>query len=73
MKKKKERKKKKKELEMVVAGLKPGNYGLRISRLSTELPKPTTTLFVTKYVFIYNMASQTYDLRPVQSHNSNFD
>ena len=29
--------------------------------------------FVTKYVFIFNMASRTYDLRPVQSLNSNFD
>ena len=69
----KERKGKKKELLMVVAGLEPGIYGLRNSHLTTELPKPNTTTFVTKYVFLFNMASQTHDLRPVQSHNSNFD
>ena len=74
MKKKKERKKEKKKKRVtVVTGLEPGNYGLRNSRLTTELLKPTTTPFVTKYVFIFNMASRTYDLRPVQSHNSNFD
>ena len=39
---KKERKKKKKHLMVVVAaGFEPGIYGLRNSRLTTELPKPT--------------------------------
>ena len=47
---------------MVVAGFEPGNYGLRNSRLTTELPKPTATTLVTKYVFIFNMASRT--IRP---------
>ena len=27
---------------MVVAGLEPRNYGLRTSRLTTELPKPAS-------------------------------
>ena len=58
---------------MEVAGFEPGNYELRNSRLTTELPKPTTTTSVTKYVLIFNMASRTIDLRPLQSHNSNFD
>ena len=31
---------------MVVAGFEPGIYVLRNSRLTTELPKPTTTLWV---------------------------
>ena len=48
MKKKKERKKEK--LLMVAAGFEPGIYGLRNLRLTTELPKPTTT-YVTKYIF----------------------
>ena len=58
MKKKKERKKEKKKLLMVVAGFEPGNCGLRNSRLTTELPKPTTSTHVTKYLFIFNMASR---------------
>ena len=62
MKKKKERKKEKKNLLLVVAGLEPKNYGLQNSCLTTELPKPTTTTIVTKYVFIFNMASRT--IRP---------
>ena len=57
----------------MVTGLELGIDGLRNSRLPTELPKPTTTTFVTKYEFVFNMASRTYDLRPVQSLNSNFD
>ena len=71
--KRKKKEKKKKLLMVVVAGFEPGNYGLRNSRLTTELPKPTTTTSVTKYVLIFNMASRTIDLRPLQSHNSNFD
>ena len=59
MKKKKERRKK---ILMVVAGFEPGIYGLRNSRLPTELPKPNTIHKVTKYVFIFNMASRT--IRP---------
>ena len=61
MKKKKERKKerKKKKLLMVVARLEPGIYGLRNSRLTTELPKTTSPMYITKYVFIFNMASRT--------------
>ena len=47
---------------MVVARFDPGTYGLQNSRLTTKLPKPTTTTYVTKYVFIFNMASQT--IRP---------
>ena len=47
---------------MVVAGFEPRNYGLRNPRHTTELPKPTTTAFLTKYVFIFNMASRT--IRP---------
>ena len=43
----------------MVAGFEPGNFGLRNPRLTTELPKPTTTTSVTKYVFIFNMASRT--------------
>ena len=61
MKKKKEKKKKKKLL-MVVAGFDPETYGLQNSRLTTELPKPTTNTYITKYVFIFNMASRT--IRP---------
>ena len=57
MKKKTEEKKSK--LLMVVAGFDPGTFWLRNSRLTTELPKPTTTTHVTKYVFIFNMASRT--------------
>ena len=34
---------------MVVAGFEPGIYGLRNSRLTTELPKPTSLMYVTKY------------------------
>ena len=60
MKKKKERKKK---LLMVVTGFEPGIYGLRNSRLTTELPNPTSTMYITKYVFIFNMASRT--IRPL--------
>ena len=56
---------------MVVSGFELGIYGLRNSRLTTEVPKPTPTTDITKYVFIFNMASLT--IRPVQSHNSNFD
>ena len=47
---------------MVVAGFEPGKFGLRNSRLTTELLKPTTTTYVTKYVFIFKMASRT--IRP---------
>ena len=47
---------------MVMAGFDPGTYGLRNSRLTTELPKPTSTTYFTKYVFIFNMASRT--IRP---------
>ena len=55
MKKKKERKKEEEEKKplMVVAGFEPGIYGLRISRLTTELPKPTSPMYNTKYVCIY--------------------
>ena len=63
MKKKEERKKEKKKHLMVVAGFEPGIYGLRNSRLTTELPKPTSLMYVTKYVFIFNMASRT--IRPL--------
>ena len=59
MKKKKEKKKTKKKLLIGVAGFDPGTYGLQNSRLTTELPKQTTTTFITKYVFIFNMASRT--------------
>ena len=37
-------------------------YGLQNSRLTAELPKPSTNTYVTKYVFIFNMASRT--IRP---------
>ena len=64
MKKKKERKKKKKLLMVVVvAGFEPEIYRLRNSRLTTELPKPTSPMYITKYVFIFNMASRT--IRPL--------
>ena len=48
---------------MVVAGFEPGIYGLRNSRLTTELPKPISPMNITKYVFIINMASRT--IRPL--------
>ena len=48
---------------MVVAGFEPGIYGLQNSRLTTELPKPTSPTQITKYVFIFNMASRT--IRPL--------
>ena len=47
-KRKKKKKKKKKKLLMVVAGFEPGIYGLRNSRLTTELPKPTSTTYTYK-------------------------
>ena len=50
---------------MVLARFEPGIYGLRNSRITTELPKPTTTTAVTKYVLIFNMASRT--IRPSTS------
>ena len=59
MKKKKEKKRK---LLMVVAGFDPETYGLQNSRLTAELPKLSTNTYVTKYVFIFNMASRT--IRP---------
>ena len=74
MKKKKERKKEeknKKKRLMMVTGLEPGINGLRNSRLTWATE--TNYNYITKYVFIFNMASRTYDLRPVQSLNSNFD
>ena len=63
-KKKKKEKKKEKKLQMMVARFEPGTYGLRNSRLTTKLPKPTAFMYayVTKYVFIFNMASRT--IRP---------
>ena len=48
---------------MVLAGIEPGIYGLRNSRLTTELPKPALPMESTKYVFIFNMASRT--IRPL--------
>ena len=45
-----------------MVGFDPGTYGLRNPRLTTELPKLDTNLCVTKYVFIFNMASRT--IRP---------
>ena len=65
MKKKKERKKeKKKKLLMVVAGFEPGIYGLRNSRLTTELPKPISPKYVTKYIYVqYGVSDHTtFDL-----------
>ena len=44
---------------MVVAGFEAGIYGLRNSRLNYELPKPTSPICITKYVFLFNMASWT--------------
>ena len=68
---KKQKKEKKRKLLMVVAGFDPGTYWLRNSRLTTELPKPTTTTYVTMYLYsIWRLGP--YDLRPAQSHNSNF-
>ena len=56
MKKKKERKKeRKKNLLMVVAGFEPGIYEIRNSCLTTELPKPSSPMYVTKYVFIFKI------------------
>ena len=49
---------------MVVAGLEPGNYGLQHSRLTTELPKPTTTALV-KNMYLYSiwpLGHTTFDL-----------
>ena len=67
---------------MVVAGFEPGYYGFRNLHLTTELPKPTTTIYVTKYVFIirYGISDHTtFDLcnptipilikKPYQMHN----
>ena len=71
MKKKKERKKKK--LSMVVAGFEPGIYEFQNSRLTAELPNPTTIAQYKKYVFIFNMASRTIRPSTCVSHNSNFD
>ena len=48
---------------MVVAGFEPGICGLRNSHFTTELPKPTSRMYITKYVFIFNMASWT--IRPL--------
>ena len=57
------RKKKKKKKTCNGGGrFDPGTFGLHISRFTTELPKPTTITYVTKYVFIFNMASRT--IRP---------
>ena len=61
-KRKKKKKKKKRQLQMVMVGFDPGTYGLRNSRLTTELPKMNANLQVTKYAFIFNMASRT--IRP---------
>ena len=58
-KKKERKKKKKKKLLMVVAGFEPWIYGLWNSRLTTELQKPTSPMYITKYIFIFNMASRT--------------
>ena len=56
----------------MVAGFKPGNYGLQNSRLAAELPEPTATSLQNMYLYsIWRLGP--YDLRPVQSHNSNFD
>ena len=54
---------------MVVAGFDPGTFGLRNSRLTTELPKHSL-----QNMYLYSIwRLGPYDLRPVQSHNSNFD
>ena len=47
---------------MVVAGLESGNYGLWISRLTTELPELTTTSFGYK-ICIYIQYGVS-DIRP---------
>ena len=45
---------------MVVAGFESGIYGLRNSPLTTELPKPTSPICVTKYIYIqYGVSDHT--------------
>ena len=58
---------------MMATGFEPRNYGLRNSRLATELPKPIQPCQV-QIMYLYLIwRLGPYDLRPVQSHNSNFD
>ena len=49
---------------MVVAGYEPGIYGLRLARLTTELPKPTTILRFKICIYIqYGVSDHTtFDL-----------
>ena len=72
-KEKKEEEEKKNKLQMVMVGFDLGTYGLRNPRLTTELPKLNTNLYV-QNMYLYSIwRLGPYDLRPVQSQNSNFD
>ena len=67
------KKKKEKKNLMVVAGFDPRTFCVRNSRLTTELPKQLQPVSL-QNMYLYSIwRLGPYDLRPVQSHNSNFD